>query len=310
MRTAITEKTKLPLQKRTGLFSWTEIETILSIARTGSLSAAARVLGLEHSTVHRRISAAESRVGFRFFERTRTGYIPRARLQALIDAAVLMEETKLAAEERLLGRHSPLSGEVRLSTSEVLGSYLLPRTLEKFLDVHPEITVEVGVTNRQVDLTRREADLALRVTEQPPEHLIARQIGAVAYAVYGARGRFETVQRRSPAQLPWLGFADELADIAQARWLRDHPPQHEPRTRWGSLIALVHATRRALGVSALPCLAAAQYPDLIQIGPVLGEAPLYILTHPKARENARARALREFLREEIPPQIAQILKRR
>jgi DNA-binding transcriptional LysR family regulator len=304
MRNAIRKNIKTPLHKRTELFTWGELETILAIARSGSLAAAARMLGLEHSTVHRRIRAAEARVGFRFFERTRTGYLPRAPLQALVDAAALMEETKLAAEQRLRARDAALSGEIRLSTSEVLGSYLLPRTLEKFLGAHPGITVEIGVTNREVDLTRREADLALRVTERPPEHLIARQIGAVAYAIYGARTAHHRRPRRGAAQLPWLGFGDELAAITQARWLREHPPTCEPRTRWGSLISLLQATRQSLGVSALPCLAAAQYPDLVQIGPVLGEAPLYILTHPQVRENARARALTQFLREEIPQQIA------
>ena len=308
MRTAIAKTRNPGLQKRTSLLSWTEVETILEIARAGSLSAAARALGLKHSTVYRRVAAAETRIGFRFFERTRSGYVARPQIQALVDAANLMEETKLAAERRLLGADSQLTGEIRLSTSEVLGSYLLPRVLEKFLRQHPGITVEVGLTNREVDLTRREADLALRVTGRPPEHLIARLIGTVAYAVYGATSQFRQVRRIPPLpELTWLGFGDELAGIAQARWYREHPPQQEPRTRWGSLIALIQATRAGLGVSALPCLAAAHDRDLTQLSPVLGEVPLYILTHPDVRGNVRARAVTQFLAQEIPNALEQLV---
>jgi DNA-binding transcriptional LysR family regulator len=213
----------------------------------------------------------------------------------------------MAAERRALGADERLAGEVRLSTSEVLGSYLVPQLLGGFLRLHPEMEIEVGITNRRIDLTRREADLALRVTDAPPQHLIARPAGIVSYAVYGSAALLRRISRQAHlSDLPWLGFDDTLSSVAQAVWLRAHPPRHAPSTRWGSLISLIHATAAGLGIATLTCLAAAQVRGLVRLSDVLGEVPLYLLTHPDVRGNARARALAQYILQQAPPIIGRL----
>jgi DNA-binding transcriptional LysR family regulator len=294
-------------QKSTGIFSWDELRTILEVARHGSLSGAARALDVEHSTVHRRLAAAEKRIRQRLFDRTRTGYETRAHAETLVEAARVMEEAVLGAERRVLGADERLAGEIHLGASEVLGSYLVPHLVKGFLARHPAIQIDIGITNRSIDLTRREADLALRVTESPPEHLIARRVGTITYAAYAAPGMLRGSRAKARLDdLPWLGFEDALFDVTQARWLRAHPPRETPRTRWGSLISLIHAAAAGLGVAALTCLAAAQHRGLVRVSNVLGEIPLYLLTHPDVRGNARARALSQYFAEEAPAMIARL----
>jgi DNA-binding transcriptional LysR family regulator len=295
------------LQKSTGVLSWDELRTILEVARTGSLSGAARVLNVEHSTVHRRLAAAEKRIKLRLFDRTRTGYEARTHAETLVEAARVMEEAVLAAERRVLGADERLTGDIHLGASEVLGSYLVPQLVKGFLARHPAIRIDIGITNRSIDLTRREADLALRVTESPPEHLIARRVGTITYAAYAAPGLLRGKRAKARlAELPWLGFEDALFEVTQARWLRAHPPRHALRTRWGSLISMIHAAEAGLGVAALTCLAAAQHRGLVRVSDVLGEIPLYLLTHPDVRGNARARALSQYFAEEAPAMIARL----
>jgi DNA-binding transcriptional LysR family regulator len=297
------------LQKNTSRLAWDDLRTVLEVARAGSLSGAARALGVEHSTVHRRLAALERRLRVRLFDRDRSGYAPRPAAEGLIEAAEAIEQTVLAAERRMLGTDEQLAGEIRLATSEILGSYLVPHLLGGFLLRHPAIGVEIGISNRSVDLVRREADLALRVTDDPPEHLIARRVGTITYAVYGA----PALLRRTPrpqrlAELPWLGFDDSLSSVAQARWLRAHPPDEPPRTRWGSLISLIHATASGLGVAALTCLAAMQHRGLVRMSEVLGEIPLYVLTHPDVRSNARVRTLSHYIADCTPSIIARLAR--
>lgn len=117
---------------------------------------------------------------------------------------------------------------VRLATSELFAGFLLPAVLNDFLAVHPEIEVEIDVSSRAVDLTRREADLALRASNAPAEDLIGRQVGELRYAVYGQRGQQRVSSLAALADLPWLGFDQSLAYLEIARW-RQHLARHLPR---------------------------------------------------------------------------------
>src|SRR5262249_13050999 len=151
---------KPDLQKRTGQLAWDDLRTVLAVAQTGSLSGGARALDVEHSTVFRRIVEIEGRLGVRLFERARGGYSVTAQGEVLTQAARVMEEAALPAERRVLGADARLAGTVRIATSELLASYLLSPPLAEFVRTNPEIEIEVDVSNRNVDLTRREADLA------------------------------------------------------------------------------------------------------------------------------------------------------
>jgi DNA-binding transcriptional LysR family regulator len=292
---------KSSLQKRTGSLAWDDLRCVLAVARTGSLSGAARELGIRHSTIFRRLNAIERRVGVKLFERTRGGYVPTASGESAAAAAGVMESEALGVEKRLLGADSQLAGVVRLATSELFAGFLLPAVLKSFLTAHPGVEVEIAVSSRVVDLTRRDADLALRATTAPPDNLVGRPVGELRYAVYGSQ-RFKGAQSAVLDNLPWLGFDDTLAYLAIARWQRAQSAQRVTRVRFSSLAPMLHATAEGLGIAVLPLFAADQHQPLVRLSPVLDQPrmKLWVLGHPDLRENARVAALSRHLAKHVP----------
>jgi DNA-binding transcriptional LysR family regulator len=294
---------KLNLHERTGNLAWDDLRTVLAVSRSGSLSGAARVLDIEHSTVFRRLEDIERRLGVPLFERQRTGYLANASGEAIAEAARVMEEAALSAERRVLGADTQLKGVIRLATSEMLGAYLLPHILVDFLKAHPEIEIEMDVSNRAVDLNKREADIALRATMNPPEHLIGRKLAEITTAVYATCKLVpENMNEDTLDQLPWIGFDDRMQNLPQARWMRERLPNVVPRLRMDSFLAVLRSAAIGAGAANLPCFAAAQEPKLIRIStPIDGpKMELWLLTHPDVRGNARVRALLEYLLEKVP----------
>lgn len=299
------------MHERTGSLDWNDLRTVLAVARAGSLAGAARELALRHSTVFRRIEDAERRLGARLFERSRSGWTPNAQGEAVAEAAAQMEVAALGAERAISGADERLEGVIRIATSELLAGYLLPPLFGRFLAAHPGIEIEADALNRNVDLTRREADLALRATAQPPELLVGRRVAAIRYAVYAARAILDN--RRGPPlleKLPWLGFDERIAHFQIARWFHEALPQVQPRLRLDSMPALLKAAAAGVGAVVLPIFAAAQEPSLLRITPPIEgpEMGLWLLNHPDVRGNARVRALSGFLAGAVPAELARLMR--
>jgi DNA-binding transcriptional LysR family regulator len=301
---------KPTLQERTGTLDWNDLRTVLAVARAGSLAGAARALELRHSTVFRRIEQAERRLGSRLFERSRSGWSPNPQGEAVARAAADMESAALGAERAISGADARLEGTIRIATSELLAGHLLLPLLRPFLAEHPGIEIECDVSNRNVDLTRREADLALRATPQPPDMLVGRRIGSMRYAVYASK---QLIGRRSSApvlsELPWVGFDERIAHFQIAQWFRHALPDVRPRLRLDSMSALMKAAAAGIGAVLLPTFAAAQEPALVRVteqidGPEMG---LWLLNHPDVRGNARVRALATHLAQAVPLQIQRLM---
>jgi DNA-binding transcriptional LysR family regulator len=299
----ISKMSKSILQKRTGKLAWDDLHTVLAVSRAGSLSGAARALDIEHSTVFRRLEDIERRLGLSLFERQRNGYLINSHGEAIAEAAQVMEEAALSAERRVSGADASLKGVVRLATSEMLGAYLMPQILKDFLTENPDIEVEMDLSNRAVDLTRREADIALRATMSPPEHLIGRKVAEINTAVYAACDLVPNgISEDSLEQLPWIGFDESLANVPQAKWMRERLPNVVPRLRMDSFLAVLRSAAAGVGAANLPCFAASQEPKLIRVStPIDGpRMELWLLTHPDVRGNARVRALLDYLAEQVP----------
>jgi len=299
---------KPTLHERTSR-DWEELRTVLAVARSGSLSGAARELGLEHSTVYRRIESIEDRFGVKLFERSRSGYLANAQGEAVVEAARAMEDAALSAERRIFGADELLKGSIRVATSELFASHLLPAVICEFMGANPEIRLEIDVSNRPVDLTRREADLALRGCEVPPEHLIGQCIARIQYAIYIGRNKHR--MPRSLEELPWLGFDDALAQIPQARWWRGAFPNVVPRLWFNSLTAMQEAASAGLGAAVLPCFSAATDPNLVRVTEVLPspEAGVWLLRHPDVRGNARVRAFADHIARRMPSHVQALVER-
>jgi DNA-binding transcriptional LysR family regulator len=282
---------------------WDDLRFVLAVAAQGSLAGAARALGVNHTTVLRRVNAFEERLGLRLFERLATGYVLTAGGGELIEAARQMEDTVLALERRLAGQDRTLSGAVRVTTTDTLANSILPDVLAAFRTKYPRIVIELDASNAVVSLARRAADVAIRPADRPPEALVGRRISAIGFAIYAGtcylaeRGGTHEISTQALADHIWIGPDDSLADTSVGRWMRAALPQAEVALRASSLLALRQAAAAGLGLAALPCYLAEGAPNLVRVHPPIPAmaTALWVVTHADLRRAARIRAFTDFV---------------
>lgn len=279
----------------TGL-EWDDLRYVLAVAREGSLAGAARRLKVNHTTVLRRVEAFEKRLGVRLFERLPSGYALTAGGEELVAAARGIDDTVTALERRLAGQDLRLTGTVRVTTTDTLMGSILPEILAEFHALHPGIQVEVAVTNLMLNLTKRDADVAVRPVRSPPPTLVGRRVTKVAFAIYGSARYLETHKAKELGKHLWVGPDDSLAGTSTAQWMRAQLPDSEVVLRADSLVALRQAVLAGLGLATLPCYLGDTSPGLVCVrGPVPEmETALWVLTHEDLRYAARIRAFTEF----------------
>ncbi len=286
------------------LIDWEDLRYVLAVADASSLASAARALGVNHTTVLRRVNAFEERLGLRLFDRLPTGYALTAGGEELLGAARAMAETVTALERRLGGRDLRLEGSLRVATTDTLMVSVLPALLAAFRREHPGITVEVAASNLFANLTKRDADVAIRPAADPPEALVGRRVSGVAFAVYGAPAylaeRAPVADGRTPdlAAHRWVAPDDSLAGSTVARWMRAEVPGAEVALRCDSLVTLRAAAEAGLGLAALPCYLGDASPEALRrVGGPVPEmtTSLWVLTHEDLRRTGRVSAFTEFM---------------
>lgn len=279
--------------------NWDDLRFFLAVAKAGSLSGAARTLGVNHSTVFRRIGGFEERLGVRLFDRLPSGYLLTAAGEQLYESALRIEEEVAGIDRTVRGQDLSLSGVLRITTLDMLALSILPRHLVAFRESYPGIELELAISNVTLNLTKREADVALRVGNKPPESLVGRRLGQLAFAVYGA---IEYLQQRRETELPhheWIGFDYEHA--ALARRFAAFLPEVQPAFRVNSVAVAVAAAREGIGLAPLPCALADQDPTLERVCELPSDftLDLWLLTHEDLQKTARVRAFLDFLAEAL-----------
>ena len=275
---------------------WDDLRYVLAVAEAGSLAGAARALGVNHTTVLRRIDAFERRLGLRLFERLPTGYVLTAGGEELIAAARQVGDTVTALERKLAGQDLRLSGTLRVTTTDTLMGSIFPEILADFRAAHPGIQVEVAVSNQMANLSRRDADVAVRPANDPPEALVGQRISRIAFAIYGSKDYLARRPRtKDLAAHQWVAPDDSLAGTSVARWMRATLPEVDVTLRADSLLALRHAAEAGLSLAALPCYLG-DTSRLVRVqAPIAAmNTSLWILTHEDLRRTARVRAFTEF----------------
>ena len=278
-------------------FDWDNLRFVLAIADAGSLAGAARSLGVNHTTVLRRLAAFEEQLGVRLFERLPTGYVLTAGGEELIAAARSIDDTVTTLGRKLTGQDLRLSGTVRVTTTDTLMGSILPNILADFRTAHPGIGIEVALSNSMANLSRRDADVAIRPAKNPPESLVGRQVGKIAFAVYGSPDYMAKRQSADAAAHQWVAPDDSLADTSVAAWMRAELRDSEIALRADSLLALRQAAAAGFGLAALPCYLGDVSPGLVRVHPPIPamETALWILTHEDLRHTARIRAFIDFV---------------
>lgn len=285
-------------------FPWDDLRIFLEIARTGSLNGAARALGVNHSTVFRRINAFEERLGVRLFERLPTGYALTLAGEEMQASASRVEREIDRLDRRITGRDLRLEGTLVVTTTDTIIENFLGPHLLAFRHAYPGILLELVIDNRNINLSKRQADVAIRPTRNPPETLVGRRLAGIAFAPYAAKSY---MKGRTPdlPRLDWIAVDESLAHLAAAKWFRDTLPDADVVLRANSLLGVLHACAAGLGAAALGCFMGDRRKDLVRLSDPIPDAAtaLWLLTHEDLRHTGRVRAFMDFMAGSLATEI-------
>src|SRR6266545_7676438 len=286
------------------MLSWDDFRYVKAIADTRSLGGAAAALGVNHSTVFRRLGQIEKQLGSRLFERGRGGYALTPSGEEMVELAERVGDDITSFERRITGRDLRPSGELRITTTDTVLLYLLTEVLVGFRHAYPEIVIDIVVSNAMLNLSKRDADVAVRATYHAPDTLASRRIARIAWAVFGAKGMAGTPfdPRSDLTRHTWVAFADHIAIARASKWLRDHGVDEECVVyKVNTMLGIAEAVAGGVGLALLPCFIGDGAPGLAQLTPPLPEleGELWLLTHPDLRNTARVRAFIDFCAAEI-----------
>jgi DNA-binding transcriptional LysR family regulator len=288
------------------MIDWDDIRFFLAVARKGSITAAARDLGVNHSTVSRRIAAFEGSMGTRLFDRVSSGYTLTPSGQDMVPSAQRMEEEALSLDRQLFGRDEELNGTLKVSIAGPFAGLFFMDQIRQFLEKYPAIDVNLDVSNGLANLHAREVDVALRATDDPPDTLVGRRIGRLAASLYGRKDMIAPGElgAKAEAQAPLIiKYSNSTRDWQEQGWFRDVYPHAKQRMETQSPETILKALKVGMGIGVLPCFMGDMEPDLRRLPPYHLESmyDLWILTHADLRKTARVRAFINFLADAMAP---------
>ncbi len=288
------------------IMNWDDIRIFVTLVRAESLNLAARELRVEHSTVARRIGSLEKALGLRLFDKLPRGWQLTAEGEQLYARAEQMEE-KAHEFRREADAGAVLSGTVRLSAPPALSSYFLIPKFARHHEKWSALTLEMVGETRLASLTRREADLAVRVGRPQDPGLSTRRLGAMSYGVYAHRSY---LARDRPHEWQFIGYDDSLQHAPEQQWLEKFSLLRAFSLRSNSLSSLYQATRNGLGVSVLPHFLAGTDAELVELSDIPGPEPreLWLVIHPDARRSPRVRLIADLLAEVIASSTAELFR--
>ena len=273
--------------------NWDDLRIFLAVARTGSISGAARHLNVQHSTISRRMRKMEEKLGARLVERKKTGYELTPAGDNVKQAALRVETEVLGMDGVVVGKDSNLVGPLRVTAINNMASTVLMPMFSSFSQTYPRVDLHIVVSNIDSSLAQREADVAIRLTNSPTDTLIGKRMVTVASTIYGNRDYIQHIreQRREPK---WIGV--ECCEFHKS-WTRHACNEQGHNFYSDDTLLTLAAIREGLGVSYLPCFMGDAEPRLERFcepdpSHNLG---LWILLHPDLKRTARVLAFRDHM---------------
>ena len=298
------------------MFDWNDLKAFLAVARGGSTLAASKALGVNQTTVARRIESLEHDLGFKLFERGQTGSRLTESGDLMIADAENVERAAIRFANQAAGQLRGAAGALRMTTNELVANTMVIPALGELRKAHPDLQVDVVITDRSLDLENGEADLAIRTTRAlAVSDLIARKICDHDMALYcsrdyaGRRGvptSYEDLQHHD-----LIDVTTEMGEMPAATWMMRHSGGKQPITRSNSMGSLVHAVKAGLGIGALPCTIGDTDHDLIRCSDHIEEARVtsWIVTRRELKDTPRVRAFIDFMVPYVWGQIRAIEER-
>jgi len=288
-----------------GQFDWDDLQSFLAVARSGRLTLAARRMGVDHTTLGRRLQSLERALGANLFERHATGYSLTAQGESLLASAEAMEGLAMTIMEDLAGSSGSLSGAVRIGTPDGFGSFFLAPRIGQLAARHPDLEVQLVAMPRLFSLSKREADIAISLAQPDAGRLHGRKLTDYELGLYAAR----TYVAANPpiasvADLPghrFISYIDDLLYTPELDYLPQISRDIRPQLKSASLVAQFRAVEAGAGIAVLPCFLVDGHADLVRLLPT--EVSLirsfWLLIHSDLRHLSRVRVTAEFIAEEV-----------
>lgn len=273
--------------------NWDDMRLFLAVARTGSISGAAKQLGVQHSTVSRRMRSLEEKLGARLIERKKTGYELTLAGENIKQSALRIEREMLAVDEALLGKDANLVGPLKVAAINNMASSALMPMFARFSEENPKIDLHIMVSNTDASLAQREADVAIRLTNTPTDTLVGKRLLTVASTIYGSREYLNSVKQQA-IEPRWIGVN---CCVFHKTWTRQYCAHQSHNFYSDDTLLTLAAIKEGLGVSYLPCFLGDSDPLLARYcdPDPQHDLGLWILLHPDLKRTARVLAFREFM---------------
>lgn len=290
------------------MLDWNDLRYFLAIHRSGNLARAGAELGINATTVSRRLTALEEQVHARLFDRTPDGYVLTEAGKDLVSYAERMETEALSLERIVVGADTRAEGSVRVTVTEMLATRFIMPFLHKFNAQHPGVTLEIECTNRTVSLARREADVALRLARPREDNVVAKKLATIPVALYASQNYL--AQRGHPKDPDKSLAGHDVLLFAQSRtfelentWILERTGGAQIPLRSDSVSSIYAATVGSLGIALLPRAVADRDTRLSRIETKTTPEPRVIwqAVHVDLQKNARIRAVLDFLGEILVP---------
>lgn len=292
------------------MFDWNDLRYFLAVARHGRLVDAARRLGVDHTTVARRISALEQAIGCLLFHRSPRGLTLTDSGQRLLEHAERIESETAAISAGLAGQDYQISGSVRLATPEAFGGFLVAPHIRRFRQMYPQLDLELVAENRSFSLSKREADIAITLGRPPSGRLFARKLTGYGLGLYASA---DYLSRHGPIRSAddlrgkeFVSYIDDLIHLPQLKFLHDVVSDPAVHFRSSSIIAQQNAVASGFGLGLLHHFSACADPRLVPVLPadIRIERAYWIVLHADLRSIPRVRAVADFLQSVVEAERA------
>jgi DNA-binding transcriptional LysR family regulator len=286
-------------------FNWNDLQAFLTMARAGRLMVAAQRLGVDHSTLSRRIAALEAALGVPLFERRAVGFVLTPEGERLIGDAEAIETLALRMRASLDDGAASLTGTVRLGTPEGFGTYFLAPRIERLCDAQPGLEIELVANPRSFSLTKREADLAVSMARPAQGRVYANKLVDYALGLYAAPAYLAGQRRlRKPADLAglrWIGYVEDLMWTPELDYLPQISREIRAQLRVSNVITQMTALAGGAGIGVLPHFMARHEPGLVRVLPeqIRLTRSYWLVTHADTRDLARVERVTRFIRDEL-----------
>lgn len=273
--------------------NWDDMKLFLAVARSGSVSGGARQLGVQHSTVSRRLRSLEEKLGARLIERKKSGYELTVAGENIKQSAIRIEREMLAVDETLLGKDTRLSGPLKVTAINNMASSVLMPMFAQFSETHPDVDLHIIVSNMDASLAEREADIAIRLTNSPTDTLIGKRMLTVASTIYGSREYLKKIKNKK-VEAKWIGVN---CCVFHKTWTRQYCSHQSHNFYSDDTLLTLSAIKANLGISYLPCFLGDADPLLQRYcePEPQHDLGLWLLLHPDLKRTARVLAFRDHM---------------